>query len=52
VTSYILGPQDIKLYFGFDPQPTESDTPAIRTTTYQGEAKSISVCLLRTVMSH
>jgi hypothetical protein len=24
VTSYTLGSQDIKLHFGFDPQPTES----------------------------
>jgi len=36
VTSYILGPQDIKLYFGFDPQPAEFDAPAIRIATYHG----------------
>jgi hypothetical protein len=36
VTFYILGPQDIKLYFESDPQSTESDAPAIRTATYHG----------------
>jgi len=43
--TYLIGPQDIKLYFGFDPQPTETDAPAIRTATYHGQAKSRYICL-------
>jgi hypothetical protein len=41
VTSYILGPPDIKLDFGFNPQPSESDASAIRKATYHGSEKSI-----------